>query len=90
MHATHISRYERAQTNPTVEVLKKLTEALNVSADELIYGTADEKIQSRIKDPELLNMFTQTQAMTPNDVECIKSLLNAYIFKNNLQKQLTV
>lgn len=88
IHSTHISRYERDLTQPTLEVIKKMAEALKVSVDTLIYGTKDEKAKSNLKDQELLTMFTKVQTFDKQDIICVKSLLNAYILKTDLQKQL--
>lgn len=88
MHATHLSKYERNLASPSVEVVKKLTEALDVTADQLIYGDAKQKAKDKIQDHELLNLFARVQTLKKDDVHCIKSLLNAYILKTDLQKQL--
>ncbi|HRG52719.1 MAG TPA: helix-turn-helix transcriptional regulator, partial [Bacteroidia bacterium] len=61
MHSTHISRYERNLTSPSIDVVKKIAEKLNVTADMLVFGTQDEKAKNKIKDQELLNMFSQVQ-----------------------------
>ncbi len=85
MHATHISRYERNLTSPSVDVMKKIAEALGVTADQLIYGNAQQKAKDKIQDSELLTMFTKIQTLHKDDVHCVKSLLNAYILKTDLQ-----
>lgn len=90
MHPTHISRYERGQASPTVEVVRKIAEALNVSADQLIYGDAGRMARERIQDSELLNMFSKVQDLTKEDIHCVKSLLNAYLIKSDLQQKLMV
>lgn len=88
MHATHISRYERDLTQPTLEVIKKTANALGVSTDALIYGSSDQQAKNKIKDAELLTMFNKVQTLDPKDIAVIKSLLNAYILKTDLQKNL--
>lgn len=88
IHSTHISRYERELTQPTLDVVKRIAEALQVSVDALVYGAKDEKAKNNIKDQELLSMFTKVQSLDKQDVVCIKSMLNAYILKTDLQKQL--
>lgn len=87
MHPTHISRYERNQTNPTVDVVRKIAQVLRVSADQLIYGETNQMAQQMISDNELLQMFSQVQQLTDTDVACVKSLLNAYIIKSELQQK---
>ena len=88
MHATHISRYERNQASPSVDILRKIADALNVSADVLIYGNADERAKSNIQDQELLNMFTKVQLLNKNELNCVKSVLKAYTLVADLQVQL--
>ena len=88
IHPTHISRYERNQTIPSVDVVKKFADLLEVSADMLIYGSEDEKVKSKIKDTELLNMFTKAQSLSDEDRNSIKAMLKAFIFQKDMQKQL--
>lgn len=88
MHSTHISRYERDLTQPTLEVIKKISEALKVSADRLIYGTTDQQAMKNINDSDLLTMFARVQTLDKSDISCIKNMLNAYILKTDLQQKL--
>lgn len=90
MHSTHISRYERNQANPTIDVVRKIAEALKVSADQLIYGNKEQMAREKIQDNELLAMFSKVQDLAADDVQCVKSLLNAYIIKSDLQQKLMI
>lgn len=90
MHSTHISRYERNLANPTIEVVKKIAENLDVSVDYLIYGEGKEKARNQIEDSELLSIFTKVQKLDKEDTSVIKSLINAYLLKANLQQQLSL
>lgn len=88
IHSAHISRYERNQTVPSVDVVKKFADILEVSADMLIYGTEDEKAQSKITDDELLTMFSKAQTLNEADRNCVKSLIKAFLFQKDMQQQL--
>lgn len=88
MHSSHISRYERNLTSPTIEVVKKIAEKLDVSADVLIYGFEDERAKNNLKDNELLSMFTKAQSLNDEDRKCVKSLLKAFLFQRDMQQQL--
>jgi transcriptional regulator with XRE-family HTH domain len=88
MHATHLSRYERNVTAPSIEVLKKISEVLGVTTDMLIYGSDDDKVKDKINDNDLLNMFNKVQKFDTQELSCVKSLLEAFIFKRELQHQL--
>lgn len=89
IHSAHISRYERNQTVPSIDVVKKFADILEISTDMLVYGSEDEKAQSKIKDSELLNMFTKAQLLNEEERKCVKSLLKAYLFQKDMQKQLS-
>lgn len=54
VHATHISRYERNLTSPTIEVARRIADALEVSTDALIYGSDEQIVTNKLKDEELL------------------------------------
>lgn len=88
IHPTHISRYERNQTIPSIDVVKKFADLLEVSTDMLVYGSQDEKAKSKIKDNELLNMFAKTQTLNDEDRKAIKAMLKAFLFQKDMQKQL--
>lgn len=90
IHSTHISRYERNQANPTVDVVRKIAEALEVSADRLIYGDTNQMVSDNIQDKDLVRMFSKVQHLASEEVKCVKSLLDAYLIKSQLQQQFTV
>jgi|ERR1044071_3791854 transcriptional regulator with XRE-family HTH domain len=87
MHASHISRYENGATAPSIDVLKKVSAALQVSADELLYGPEDKRAKTAIKDNDLLHMFGRIQQLDQSQLSCVKSLLGAYIFQEDAKKQ---
>lgn len=88
IHPAHISRYERNQTVPSIDVVKKFADLLEVSTDMLVYGGEDEKVKDKITDNELLTMFSKTQALNEEDRKCVKSFLKAFLFQKDMQKQL--
>jgi len=55
----------------------------------LIYGSNDQQAKNKIKDTELLTMFNKVQLLDSKDIVVIKSLLNAYILKTDLQEKLS-
>lgn len=88
IHPTHVSRYERNLTIPSIDVVKKLADVLEVSTDMLVYGSVEDKAKERIKDDELLNMFKKAQDLNDHDRSCIKALLKAFIFQKDMQQRL--
>ena len=88
IHPAHISRYERNQTVPSIDVVKKFADLLEVTTDRLVYGGENEKAKDKITDNELLTMFSKAQALNEDDRKCVKSFLKAFLFQKDMQKQL--
>lgn len=90
MHSTHLSRYERNLTAPSIDVVKKIADVLGMSIDTLIYGGQDERAKGSINDNELLTMFAKVQSLSNRQQDTIKDFLSAFILKSDLQKNLAV
>lgn len=88
VHATHISRYERNLTSPTIDVAKKIADALEVSTDSLIYGSDEQIVNNKLNDAELLQLFNKVQQLSDEDISSVKAMLKAFVFQKDLQKQL--
>ena len=89
IHVTNLSKYEREISIPSLEVAEKMATVLEISLDKLVYGDENEKAQKNITDTELLMIFRKAQSLKEEDKKCVKSLLNAYLFKKDIQKQLS-
>lgn len=90
VHANHISRYERGEANPSAELLKQFSEALDVSADELLFGDKKEYLINSITDNELVKMVKKIEQMGQNEKDTIKDLISAYIFRNETKQRLSI
>ncbi len=84
IHANHLSRYERDVTLPSIEVVKKIAQALEVSIDLLVFGKQD--IDSTIQDKELVSLFKNIEQFSQEDKSVVKTLLDAFITKRKVQK----
>ena len=71
-----------------IEIAEKMANALEISMDNLVYGSDTEKAQKKITDTELLTMFTKAQLLEEDDRKCVKSLLKAFLFQKDMIKQL--
>lgn len=89
VHATHISRYERNLTSPTIDVAKKIADALEVSTDALIYGSNEQIANNKINDDELLQLFHKIQFLKTEEINSVKTMLKAFVFQKDIQKQLS-
>ena len=86
LHFTHISRYERGLSQATADKLKKLAEALGVTADYLIEGKINDVAKEKLGDRDLLHMFNEIERFQEEDKSCIKRLIDAFIAKKKIQE----
>lgn len=88
IHPVQFSRYERGQSAPSIEVVQKIADALEVSIDQLVYGDQDSKAEQSISDRELLSMFQKIQLLSDRQKETVKDFLSSYILKDDLKQKL--
>lgn len=88
VHVTHVSRYERDKSIPSLEVAIKMAEVLGISLDEMVYGQSDKKARVQIKDHELLKLFNKTQQLNEDQQKTVKDLLSAFLLKADLTQKL--
>jgi ribosomal protein S13 len=69
-------------------VVQKITDALEVSIDQIVYGDQDNKAEQSISDRELLSMFKKIQLLSERQKETLKDFLSSYILKNDLKQKL--
>ena len=84
IHANHLSRYERDLTLPSIEVVKKIAEALDISIDVLVFGKQNP--EQNITDKELINLFKGIEQFSNEDKAIVKTLIDAFITKRKVQK----
>lgn len=89
VHYTNIGRYERGEANPSTDILNRIAKALEASPDFLMNGTLQDKSAEAISDEELLMQFRKIEKLPSDKKKIVKELLEAFIFKADLQKQLT-
>jgi transcriptional regulator with XRE-family HTH domain len=85
LHYTHIGRFERGASRPSVDTLKRLSDALGVSSDYLLDGATDEAAKARFEDRELLRQFQEIEHLPDEDKNVVKKLLDAFLVKKQLQ-----
>lgn len=88
VHISHIQRIEAGKSQPTVEILKRLAEALSVSTDLLIFDRATEVAARRLEDKELIDQFAAVDCFNAEDKLVVKKVLAAMIIKHKLESVL--
>lgn len=75
-HVTMIRRYEANETQPTLEVIRKLACALSVSADALVF---EQDERNPIDDLRL--QFEAVSQLPPEEQSVVKEVLESLIIK---------
>jgi transcriptional regulator with XRE-family HTH domain len=83
VHITQIQRYEAGQTQPTLDVVRKLAIALSVSADTLIFDTDE-----RGPDDMLKLQFEAVRQFDEEDKHLAHGLLEGLILKHQAKQSL--
>ena len=78
VHISQIRRYESGETQPTMDVIKKLSIALSISADMLIF---DDK--EREPDDDLRLQFEAISQFTPDEKKIVKVVMEGLILKHD-------
>ena len=81
IHVSQIKRYEYGTTQPSLEVLRKIAVALNISADVLLFDNHE-----RDPDTEFKLQFEAISKMPAEDKQIIKALLEGMIVKYETKK----
>lgn len=73
IHATVLSRYERGETTPAIDMANKLAKALDISLDYLV-GNVEVKL-----DQTLIDKILVMQNLPEEDQKCINYALDGLI-----------
>lgn len=90
VHYSQIGRYERNEATPSAEILKNLANELEVSTDFLMNGTSEQIANNSINDKTLINQFNKISKLTEENKKVVISLIDAFIFKQEMRKQLSI
>ncbi|WP_244208751.1 MULTISPECIES: helix-turn-helix domain-containing protein [Xenorhabdus] len=80
-HITMVRRYESGEVQPTLDVIRKLSRALSVRADTLIFDEGE-----RGPDEELLLQFEAVSQFSPEEKEVARVLLESLILKHDANR----
>ena len=88
VHYTHIGKYERGESSPSLETFVLLADSLGVTIDHLVRGNVEDAAVASIADRDLLRMFEESEKLPADDKETIKRFLDAFLMKQKLREQL--
>jgi transcriptional regulator with XRE-family HTH domain len=81
LHVIQISRYETGSSQPTLDVIRKLSRSLNCTADELIFD-----INDRGPDSDLRLQFEAISSFSSEDKLIVKAVLEALILRHEARR----
>lgn len=84
IHVSQIKRYESGDTQPSLDVLRKIALALNISADMLLF---DE--EERAPAPDLKMQFEALNQFSEEEKKVAKTLLDSLILKHTANRLAT-
>ncbi|WP_173645770.1 helix-turn-helix domain-containing protein [Leptospira interrogans] len=86
LHKNHIGRYERGDSQPTADKIRKLADALGVTGDVLLGSTTQDQAKIQIGDRDLLNLFSEVEKLSSEDKEKVSDFLDAFLMKRKMKQ----
>jgi transcriptional regulator with XRE-family HTH domain len=88
VHFSHMSRYERGISLPSIDVVKKIAQVFNLSTDYLLLDDAQAILETKIPDVELLQLFKVISQMSEQERAAIKIVLEGMVVKYQIAQLL--
>ena len=86
IHGRHVGKYEIGRVLPNAEALINIAKVFDVSLDYLLLNENETpNPAAKIHDKELLKNFELLDQMPEKDREVVKSLIDAYIKKGQIE-----
>jgi transcriptional regulator with XRE-family HTH domain len=86
VHFTTYGDYERGETMPTAETLRKLSNILGVSIDYLLEGKETEPVVADVHDQMLVEMFKEINTLKTPRKEFVKDVISALLTNEKVNK----
>jgi transcriptional regulator with XRE-family HTH domain len=87
IHISYLSRLENGHNEPSVEVFKRLADALEVSTEYLLDENSD-ALEVRIENKTLLERFRLVESLDPEDQRVITHVIEALLTKKRMKELL--
>jgi transcriptional regulator with XRE-family HTH domain len=81
MGITQIKRYEGGTSQPTLDVIRKLSQALRVTADELLFGKSE-----RGPDEDLRLQFEAISRFSEEEKKVVRSVLEGLLLTHEARR----
>jgi transcriptional regulator with XRE-family HTH domain len=84
VHVTQVRKYEADRAQPTLEVIRKLALALDVTADELVFDPSER--MPLVADKTLLRQWEQIEALPEEDRLALKALVEGLLLRRQIRE----
>lgn len=81
IHVAQIRRYEGGETQPALDIIRRLAISLNISADMLVFDKDE-----RGPDDDLRLQFEAVSRFDPEEKKIVKALLEGMILKHEAKR----
>ena len=85
---SQIRRYETDKSSPSLDVIIRLSKAMGISIDEMVFGNFTSIAVDKIVDRELLEKFEIISTMTKEEKYVVKQMLEGIIVKHQVDKMM--
>lgn len=83
-HLSHINRIEKGKYNPSLDVLKKIADSLEVSLDYLVSDKAEEFKEVKIEDKNMAERIKLLNTLEPEDRKAVIRVIDAMLTKKKI------
>lgn len=84
VHVTQLRNYEGDRSQPTLEVIRKLTLALDVTADELVFDVTER--MPLVTDKELIKQWEKLEDLPEEDRQALKVLVEGLLMRHQISR----
>ena len=84
VHVAHLSRLENGKSQPSVELLWKLAQAFDVSADFLLDDNVDERTPVTVQNKPLNERLEMVEKLEEKDRQTIINVIDAMLTKKKM------
>ncbi len=77
IHSTQLRRYEKGESQPTLDVLRKLAIALNVPGDMLLFDEDE-----RQPPEDFLMQFEALAQLNPEDKKAVRAMIDGMLIRH--------
>ena len=84
IHVTHVSRIETERFTPSLDLLKKLSEVFEVTADYLVFEDMENVGPINLKDKSLYEKMKLVDELDEKDRSVIHGVIDAFLVKKQM------